>query len=176
LLTMQINLALSLRWWNGVNSSRRQALTSQPLCVLSTGGMSGPPGLSLDPPAPVAPPSEDSEGQCVICANHLDADKHRPAVGPCDHIGICALCHLRMRRLMNDPRCSICKMNLENVYVFASPEEAIGRPYRSLDIWGENAGPGMKYDDLARMFMPKAFYQDVYVRLQGFGCPVEGCT
>eukprot|EP00952_Eustigmatos_sp_NYUAD-ZCMA_P012747 51062-Eustigmatos_ZCMA.PRE.1 len=48
------------------------------------------------------------------------------------------------------------------------------RPYKSLNLWGENAGPGYVYEDSTRMFMPKAFHRDVYQTLQAPYCRA-GC-
>lgn len=42
----------------------------------------------------------------------------------------------------------VCKAELENVFVFESPQDT--RPYAALQIWGTEAGPGVVYDDRAQ--------------------------
>jgi len=46
---------------------------------------------------------ESSEGMvCAVCTEQLDDRIHRPAMGACEHVDTCALCYLRLRRLLGD--------------------------------------------------------------------------
>lgn len=139
-----------------------------------------PPALKTDDPAPPPPQAanEDSEAHhdqdhCVICTETLDGGMHPPGVGACEHTGTCGLCFFRLRKIMGDRSCCICKVELENVYVFPNP--AAARPYRTLNIWGDNAGPGMVFDDQTRMFVPKEFQRDVMQGLQAHICQAPDC-
>ena len=113
-------------------------------------------------------PRELEGGLCVICTEPLDNKRHRPGVGPCLHTSTCALCFMRLRLLLKTTACAVCKAPLEHIYIFESPSDI--RPYSTLNIWGTEAGPGMVYDDRSQMFMPKAFYQDVFLPIQAMRC------
>ena len=46
---------------------------------------------------------ESSDGLvCAVCTEHLNSEIHRPAMGACEHVDTCALCYLRLRRLLGD--------------------------------------------------------------------------
>jgi len=46
---------------------------------------------------------ESSDGLvCAVCTEHLNGEIHRPAMGACEHVDTCALCYLRLRRLLGD--------------------------------------------------------------------------
>jgi hypothetical protein len=68
--------------------------------------------MSADGDAENATFQPDSE-HCIICANEFDEYQHRPAVGPCEHLGPCALCFMRMRLRTNDKSCCLCKADLD---------------------------------------------------------------
>lgn len=136
------------------------------------GGASG--GADGKPKAVMKVEITDShDGHCIICTEALDSGFHRPGVGPCEHTGTCGLCYFRLRKIMGDMSCCICKHQLENVYIFPSPDDV--QPYRSLNMWGDNAGPGMAFDDGTRMFVPKEFQKEVMLNLQAPICQVPSC-
>lgn len=110
---------------------------------------------------------------CLICCEAFDEDKHRPGVGACEHLGTCSLCFQRLRLLVRDLTCCVCKTSLDNVYIFSGPREV--RPFASLQFWGDNAGPGTTYDEGARMYMPLEYYKDVFVAMQQPLCGMKGC-
>jgi hypothetical protein len=80
---------------------------------------------------------------------------------------------MRMRLLLRDTACSVCKVPQDQVYVFSAPDQV--RPWAGLQIWGENAGPGVVFDDVARMFMPKDFHKDVFTPIKSPWCTETGC-
>ena len=53
----------------------------------------------------------DTVERCILCANDLDVK----IVRPCGHNDICCLCTARMRVLLKDLRCPVCKQEAENV-------------------------------------------------------------
>ena len=52
---------------------------------------------------------------CLLCSNEIEYY----ALGPCGHTNICAKCSLRIRLLMNDYRCPLCKQELTEIVVTA---------------------------------------------------------
>lgn len=93
---------------------------------------------------------EESELSCQVCTEPLNDSIHRPAAGACEHFDVCALCYLRLRLILKENGCPMCKTPLEHVYVFESPKAM--RPFSSLSIWGTEAGPGYSYDDRAQVW------------------------
>lgn len=53
------------------------------------------------------------EDCCAVCAEPLEW----VAYGPCGHKEVCFTCTARMRFVLNDKRCCICKQDCPNVYV-----------------------------------------------------------
>ena len=105
---------------------------------------------------------------CIICTESFDNHRHRPGIGPCEHVGICGLCHIRLRRLLGDMTCPMCKSAQDSVFIFDAIRDVC--PYKMLNIWGDNAGPGVAFDDQSRVFMPRAFYKEVFQTLQSTWC------
>jgi hypothetical protein len=50
---------------------------------------------------------------CILCFNELKFF----ALGECDHKCVCNLCCLRLRLIMEDEQCPICKTELEEVVI-----------------------------------------------------------
>ena len=53
------------------------------------------------------------EDCCAVCAEPLEW----VAYGPCGHNEVCFTCTARMRFVLNDKRCCICKQDCPSVYV-----------------------------------------------------------
>ena len=53
--------------------------------------------------------------ECLICAEVMDGVARMDAVGVCNHHGVCTVCFLRMRSLLQDYTCPMCKTDLEFV-------------------------------------------------------------
>lgn len=45
---------------------------------------------------------------CIVCTEPLDAGRHRPAAGSCEHRETCALCFMRLRMLVKDMSWCVC--------------------------------------------------------------------
>lgn len=73
---------------------------------------------------------------------------------------------------MHDYTCPF-KCQVDRVYVFGPNEEV--RPYAELSICGDITGPGVVYDDRAQMFLPRAFYKDVFLEIQAPICKMDDC-
>ena len=50
---------------------------------------------------------------CVLCYNEIQY----VALGSCGHTLVCAKCCLRVRLLMNDKTCSLCKQELDEIVI-----------------------------------------------------------
>lgn len=60
------------------------------------------------------PPMDDS---CAVCADHLDW----VAYGPCGHREVCSTCVVRLRFVLGDRRCCICKSDCPTIFVTKVP-------------------------------------------------------
>ncbi|OQR83620.1 hypothetical protein ACHHYP_14489 [Achlya hypogyna] len=117
--------------------------------------------------APTAPPTTDANDDaecCLVCAEPFTYH----AIGECNHAGICSLCSMRMRILMKDTTCPICKQNMPRVIV-----TNVVQPYASFGIWGETGGPGVTLDEKADMFFSQcdAHYESL-VALRTLRCRI----
>ncbi|CAM9918868.1 unnamed protein product, partial [Discosporangium mesarthrocarpum] len=110
--------------------------------------------------------------QCLVCVEDIDGIERLHAFGHCNHLGVCSLCYLRLRRLLKEMACVLCKSEMEQVMVC---EEGHIRPFEEFHVWGDSAGPGYEWDDQARMFLPKRYSQGFVRSLQENRCTVEGC-
>jgi len=50
---------------------------------------------------------------CILCFNEIEFF----ALGSCGHSLVCAKCALRIRLLMDDQKCALCKTELEEVVI-----------------------------------------------------------
>ena len=57
--------------------------------------------------------ANSNQETCILCSN---AVLHF-AMGSCNHKDVCGKCVLRIRLLMDDKKCSICKTELDEVIV-----------------------------------------------------------
>eukprot|EP00953_Heterococcus_sp_UTEX-ZZ885_P001189 1143-Heterococcus_DN1.PRE.2 len=105
---------------------------------------------------------------CMMCCVCLSDPLQRlAAVGPCNHPGVCSLCYLRLRKLMRERTCVLCKSAMEQVMV-CQPAEL--KPFADFAIWGDDAGPEHVWDDDSRMFLPKQYHSGFVSRLEEFVC------
>lgn len=86
---------------------------------------------------------EDDEPEfCLLCADPI----RFYAVGECNHHGICSRCSMRMRLIMDDRNCPMCKQPLERVVVSSAPRpfelRALGRRGRAR----VRAGRALRHD------------------------------
>ena len=55
--------------------------------------------------------------KCVLCYNEM----RFYILGRCNHKNVCINCALRVRLLMEDSKCQICRTDLEEVFVTQDP-------------------------------------------------------
>nr|CCA22737.1 conserved hypothetical protein [Albugo laibachii Nc14] len=119
-------------------------------------------------PTPKVEDQEKTRDCCVVCANKIDFH----AVGECNHHGICSKCFMRMRGVMNDRSCPICKKILSKMIVSREIQ-----PFESFSTWGEEfLGAGNAVDAKTDMIFVncRAHYQSLK-RLLDFYCRVRSC-
>ncbi|TDH73192.1 hypothetical protein CCR75_003208 [Bremia lactucae] len=112
----------------------------------------------------------EGNDKCELCFLCADPIKYY-AVGKCNHYGICSKCSMRMRLVMDDRNCPMCKQPLERVVVSTIP-----RPYDSFELWGDAAGPNSVLDELSDMIYVdcKAHYIELR-KLREFECRMKLC-
>ncbi|CAI5734072.1 unnamed protein product [Hyaloperonospora brassicae] len=78
---------------------------------------------------------------------------------------------MRMRLLMDDYHCPMCKQRLGRVIVSRSM-----RSYESFELWGDAAGPDSVLDEQSEIVFVdcRAHYNDL-CRLRGFQCRIKRC-
>ncbi|EGZ25536.1 hypothetical protein PHYSODRAFT_359492 [Phytophthora sojae] len=111
---------------------------------------------------------EDDEPEfCLLCADPI----RFYAVGECNHHGICSRCSMRMRLIMDDRNCPMCKQPLERVVVSSAP-----RPFESFELWGDAAGPESVLDEPSDMIFVdcRAHYSELR-SLREFKCRMKRC-
>ncbi|KAF1774396.1 Zinc finger, C2H2-like [Phytophthora cactorum] len=118
--------------------------------------------------ASASTPEEDDEPDfCLLCADPIKFF----AVGECNHHGICSKCSMRMRLIMDDRNCPMCKQPLDRVVVSSTSQ-----PYESFELWGDAAGPESVLDEPSEMIFIdcKAHYYELR-SLREFKCKMKRC-
>uniref|UniRef100_M4BVU0 C2H2-type domain-containing protein n=1 Tax=Hyaloperonospora arabidopsidis (strain Emoy2) TaxID=559515 RepID=M4BVU0_HYAAE len=92
---------------------------------------------------------------CMLCCNAIDNVSRFNTVGVCNHTGCCSICALRLRQLLGQPACVVCKTDMPRVICIAQEDES----FSSFQDWGDNIGPAHVFDEPSAMF----FYKHDYV-------------
>eukprot|EP01041_Mallomonas_annulata_P007254 gene7254-14790_t len=92
---------------------------------------------------------------CLICADTF-SENRLICVGECEHKGVCSICFYRLRVLLKDFSCPMCKTSLEQV--IAQGTQSTKR-FDEFHIWGDNAGPEFTFDHKSKMFFNRAHYR-----------------
>ena len=110
---------------------------------------------------------ETEEVVCILCADVIEFH----AVGACNHHGICSKCAMRMRLLMDDRHCPMCKQPLARVIVSREM-----RPFESFELWGDVAGPDSVLDEKSEIIFVacRAHYKEL-CSLREFQCRIKRC-
>ena len=95
------------------------------------------------------------------------------AVGICDH-EVCSICFLRLRAILRDFSCPVCKQNLEQVVCF--DKDDLRHNFSEFQIFGEDAGPSLSYHHLSRMFFPTQYLHSRVESLWKVACSVCSTT
>ena len=57
--------------------------------------------------------SHADDNTCILCFNEIKFF----ALGPCDHKSVCNTCALRLRLILEDEQCPICKADLDEIVI-----------------------------------------------------------
>ena len=55
----------------------------------------------------------NDDEHCILCLNEIKFF----ALGECDHKNVCNTCSLRMRLILEDEQCPICKADLDEIVI-----------------------------------------------------------
>ncbi|CAI5715631.1 unnamed protein product [Peronospora destructor] len=115
----------------------------------------------------IASTEEQEPELCLLCAESIKFN----VVGECNHHGICSKCSMRMRLIMDDRNCPMCKQPMERVVVSSST-----RLYESFELWGDAAGPESVLDEKTEMIFVdcRAHYYELR-SLREFNCRIKRC-
>lgn len=110
---------------------------------------------------------EKDDELCLLCADPVTFY----AVGECNHTGMCSKCFMRMRLILRDKACPMCKTTLDRVIVSREL-----RSFDSFQFWGDALGPDAVLDEPSEMlfFECRAHY-DALRALREFKCRVKKC-
>ena len=94
---------------------------------------------------------------CLVCCEDLRV----VALGACEHRSVCALCSVRLRELLADSACILCKRTLEHVVMTTDAD----KPFAEYQIWGNVCrvdGRELPFDEQAQAFIDDAkFLQEI---------------
>lgn len=113
-----------------------------------------------------------SSDMCLVCIH--DVRYHR-AISPCGHNDICALCHLRLRRLHGDKRCPICKADNLTLVIDADDADGSHKAFEDYEIWGNELGSNYTFQEDLGMFFPVRYYKESVLPLFSLQCGVGNC-
>ncbi|KAF4030481.1 hypothetical protein GN244_ATG17734 [Phytophthora infestans] len=96
----------------------------------------------------------DSFPACVLCCNAIDNASRFNTVGVCNHSGCCSICALRLRQLLGQTSCVMCKTDMPRVICISNEDQS----FESFQDWGDNIGPSHVFDETSGMFFLKEDY------------------
>ncbi|TDH66044.1 hypothetical protein CCR75_007125 [Bremia lactucae] len=107
---------------------------------------------------------------CVLCCNDIDNKSRFNTVGVCNHYGCCSICALRLRQLLGQTACVVCKTDMPRVICVIHEDAS----FESFQDWGDNIGPAYVYDEQSAMFFFKENYMQHIRKLRDPICPKCG--
>ncbi|KAE8908467.1 hypothetical protein PF005_g17659 [Phytophthora fragariae] len=96
----------------------------------------------------------ESAASCVLCCNAIDNAARFNTVGVCNHPGCCSICALRLRQLLGQTSCVMCKTDMPRVVCLQRADQS----FESFQDWGDNIGPAHVFDEASAMFFLKEDY------------------
>jgi len=113
---------------------------------------------------------------CLICYRD-NLHEHR-AIVPCGHNDVCATCHLRLRFLLNDKKCPICKTLNDRIIVDAdeiSGDSMAHKEYSQYEAWGDDLGSNFTYRSNVQMFFHIEYHDENVEPLFSLKCQERNC-
>lgn len=92
-------------------------------------------------------PSDDEARTCCLCFE----DAEWFAVGSCDHDDVCALCAYRLRVVMRDRSCPLCKAT--NDMIVITRVAASEKRFADYPTFGTFGGSSMAFDERGQLFV-----------------------
>lgn len=113
---------------------------------------------------------------CLVC--YTPTLHTSRGITPCNHDTICASCHLRLRSLLNDKRCPICKTENDTIIIDTDPDPTVHqhKKFQEYERWGDDLGPNFVYRDDVQMFFPTGYYYKQVLPLFSLKCNVRNCN
>jgi hypothetical protein len=113
---------------------------------------------------------------CLVCYSPTLHTSR--GITPCNHDTICASCHLRLRSLLNDKRCPICKTENNTIIIDTDPDPTVHqhKKFQEYERWGDDLGPNFVYRDDVQMFFPTGYYYKQVLPLFSLKCNVRNCN
>ncbi|EKX32395.1 hypothetical protein GUITHDRAFT_148660 [Guillardia theta CCMP2712] len=105
------------------------------------------------------------EDVCLVCCEPLE----HIAIGACNHRAVCALCSVRMRQLVGDLNCILCKQQLEQVIITSDKT----RSFDDFPMWGDICrvdGRDLSFDEPSQAFFHDLQALDRISSLRSFAC------
>jgi Uncharacterized conserved protein, contains RING Zn-finger len=113
---------------------------------------------------------------CLVCYSpHLHEER---GILPCGHDSVCASCHLRLRSLLSDKRCPICKASNEEIIIDADADPSVDRHkgFHEYEKWGNDIGPNYIFRQDVGMFFPMSYYNTKVLPIFSLSCNVARCN
>jgi hypothetical protein len=108
----------------------------------------------------------DEEGAtCLVCCEDLRV----VALGACNHRSVCALCSIRLRQLLGDSACILCKRTLEHVVMTTHSD----KNFDDFHIWGSVCkvdARELPFDEPSQAFFDDAKMLDEIKFLRSLSC------
>ncbi len=129
-----------------------------------------------DPEPQIMDDDAPDHHNCLICySSHLHQER---GITPCGHDDVCASCHLRLRSLLSDKKCPICKTSNEQIIVDTDPDPEVNehKSFNQYEKWGDDIGPNYTYREDVGMFFPVSYYNIKVVPIFALSCNVKSCA
>ena len=109
--------------------------------------------------------SEPDVDYCILCFNEIKYF----AMGSCNHKSVCSRCVLRMRLIMDDEHCSICKNEMEEIVVSSNK-----------DLTWEQFEWKVKKNSIQDKEDDTIYYEDIKAKAEGMrlrtlSCLIKDC-
>lgn len=123
---------------------------------------------------------------CLVCCSD-DLPLHR-GISACGHNDVCGQCHIRLRYLLNDLKCPICKATNDRIIVdmdtIADSNESgkeeqvyVHKQFQDYEFWGDDdIGPGYLCNEKIKMFFKKDYQENRVLPLFQLACYAKGCN
>ncbi|KAF0690439.1 Aste57867_18171 [Aphanomyces stellatus] len=114
--------------------------------------------------------ASSASNTCVVCCLSIDNKTRFQTIGPCNHVGCCSVCALRMRQLLKSKQCIMCKAEMERVICITEETQT----FEGFQDWGDNIGPNHVFDEASGIFFVKENIKTVQA-MRNLTCGARNC-